>query len=177
MYLKKSLTRYCTVILSTKIRRVREEANFISSDSKNSERLRRRQYDQAIIEKDYTLVLDPFTSLYRSFLKRCTLTNKAVGTIWQALSKAPQRRQSPESSPLWLFIGTPSAYKLRVAQPTLMDVPIYFLIYYYITISKFVYHIFYYLSALVGCWSSVFMRRINYKFFKCVSFLLHGCCG
>ena len=27
------------------------------------------------------LVLGPFTALYRSFLKRCTLTNKAVGTI------------------------------------------------------------------------------------------------
>ena len=27
------------------------------------------------------LVLGPFTGLYRSFLKRCSLTNKAVGTI------------------------------------------------------------------------------------------------
>ena len=32
---------------------------------------------------------------------------------------------------------------------------------------------FYGLSALVGCWSSVFIRRM----FKCVSFGLHGFCG
>ena len=91
---------------------------------------------------------DPFTALYRSFLKRCFLTNKAVGTIWRALSKHPQRRQGPDPRPLWLLVGTPSAlghelvYRLRVAQPTLMDVPI-FLIYFYITIyHMFVYHIF-----------------------------------
>ena len=44
-------------------------------------RLRRRQYDPAIIERTIGLVLGPFTALYGSFLKRCTLTNKAVGTI------------------------------------------------------------------------------------------------
>ena len=98
------------------------------------------------------LVLCPCTALYRSFLKRCTLTNKAVGTIWRGLSKPPQRRQGPDPRPLWLLIGTPSAfgpelaYRLRVAQPTLMYVPIYF------------WH-FYDLSALVGCWSSVYIRR------------------
>ena len=67
-----------------------------------------------------------------SFLKRCTLTNKAVGTIWRALSKPPQRRQGPEPRPFWLLVGTPSAfgpelaYRLRVAQPTLMGVTRYF---------------------------------------------------
>ena len=69
----------------------------------------------------------------------CTLTNKAVGTIWRALSKPPQRRQGPDPRPLWLLVGTPSAfgpelaYRLRVAQPTLMDVTRYFdiLLYYY----------------------------------------------
>ena len=39
------------------------------------------QYDPAIIERTIGLVLGPFTALCRSFLKRCTLTNKAVGTI------------------------------------------------------------------------------------------------
>ena len=38
-------------------------------------------FDPAIIERTIGLVLGPFTALYRSFLKRCTLTNKAVGTI------------------------------------------------------------------------------------------------
>ena len=42
---------------------------------------RRRHYDPAIIETTIGLVLGPFTALYRSFLKRCTLTNKAVGTL------------------------------------------------------------------------------------------------
>ena len=64
-----------------KLRRVKGEANFISSGSKIFKRLRRRQYDPAIIERTIGLVLGPFTALYRSFLKRCTLTNKAVGTI------------------------------------------------------------------------------------------------
>ena len=64
-----------------KLRRVKNESNFISSGSKIVKRLRRRQYDPEIIEKTIGLVLGPFTALYRSFLKRCTLTNKAVGTI------------------------------------------------------------------------------------------------
>ena len=43
-------------------------------------RLWRRQYDPVIIERTLGIVLGPFTVLYRSFLKRFTLTNKAVGT-------------------------------------------------------------------------------------------------
>ena len=134
--------------------------------------LRRRQYDIEIIERTIGLVLGPFKTLYRSFLKRCTLTNKAVGTIWRALSKPPQRRQGPDPRPLWLLVGTPSAfgpelaYRLRVAQPTLMDVPIVS-IYFYITIYVCVPH-FYDLFVLVGGWSSVSIRRIIYTF-------LNGC--
>ena len=130
-----------------KLRRVKGEANFISSGSKIVKRLRRRQYDPAIIERTIGLVLGPFTALYRSFLKRCTLTNKAVGTIWRALSKPPQRRQGPDPRPLWLLVGTPSAfgpelaYRLRVAQPTLMDVARYFW-YTLILLYMFVYYIF-----------------------------------
>ena len=130
-----------------KLRRVKGEANFISSGSKIVKRLRRRQYDPAIIERTIGLVLGPFTALYRSFLKRCTLTNKAVGTIWRALSKPPQRRQGPDPRPLWLLVGTPSAfgpelaYRLRVAQPTLMDVTRYFW-YTFILLYMFVYYIF-----------------------------------
>ena len=67
--------------LTNKLRRVKSESNFISSGSKIVKRLRRRQYDPMIIQKAISLVLGPFTALYRSFLKRCTLTNKAVGTI------------------------------------------------------------------------------------------------
>ena len=52
-------------------------------------------------------MLRPSTTLYGSFLKHCTLTNKAVGTIWRDMSKLPQRRQGPDPRPLWLLYGTP----------------------------------------------------------------------
>ena len=45
--------------------------------------------------------------LFLFFIKHCTLTNKAVGTIWRDLSKPPQRRQGPDPRPLWLLVGTP----------------------------------------------------------------------
>ena len=137
-------------------------------------RLRRRQYDTVIIERTIGLVLGPFTALYRIFLKRCTLTNKAVGTIWRALFKPPQRRQGPDLRPVWLLVGTPSAfgpelaYILCDAQPTLLDVPRYFW-YTIILLYMFVYHIFMSdLSAWVGCLSSV--RRIIYKFLNVCPF-------
>ena len=86
-YVSKGITHtVCYGDLVYKLRRVKCETNFISSGSKIVKRLRRRQYDPAIIERNIRLVLGPFTALCKSFLKRCTLTNKAVGTIWRALS-------------------------------------------------------------------------------------------
>ena len=90
-----------------KLRRVKDTPNFILSGSKIVKRLWRRQYDPLIIEKTRGLVLGPSTALYRPFLKHCTLTIKAVGPIWRALSKPPQRRQGP----LWLLVRTPSAIR------------------------------------------------------------------
>ena len=98
-----------------KLRRVKDTPNFISSGSKIVKRLRRRQYDPSIIETTIGLVLGPCTALCRLFLKHCTLTNKAVGTIWRALSKPPQRRQGPDLRPLWLLVGTPSAIRPELA--------------------------------------------------------------
>ena len=98
-----------------KLRRVKDTPNFISSGSKIVKRLRRRQYDPLIIETTIGLVLCPCTALCRLFLKHCTLTNKAVGTIWRALSKPPQRRQGPDLRPLWLLVGTPSAIRPELA--------------------------------------------------------------
>ena len=146
MYSKESMTVFYGDLVY-KLRRVKDNTNLISSGSKIVKHFRRRQYDPVIIERTIGLVLGPFTALYRSFLKRCTLTNKAVGTIWRALSKPPQRRQDPDPRPLWLLVGTPSAsgpelaYRLRVAQPTQMDVPIYFW-YTIILLYMFVHHIF-----------------------------------
>ena len=56
----------------------------------------------------FSLVFDPSTALYRSFLKHYTLTNKAMGTIWRDLPESPQRRQGPDLRPLWLQVGTHS---------------------------------------------------------------------
>ena len=87
-----------------KLMRVKCKANFVSSGSKMIKRLRSRKFDPVIIERTIGLVL---TALYRSFLKYCTLTNKAVGTIWRDLSKPPQMRQGPDPRHLWLLVGTP----------------------------------------------------------------------
>ena len=90
-----------------KLRRVRCEANFVTSGSKIVKRLQRRMHDPLIIENTIGLVLGSSTALYRSFLKRCNMTNKGMGTIWWDLSKPPQRRQCPDPRPLWLLVGTP----------------------------------------------------------------------
>ena len=141
----------------------------ISGSEPLVKRLRRRQYDPAIIVRTIGLVLGPFAALYRSFLKRCTLTNKAVGTIYKPL----QRRQGSDPRPLWLLVGTPSAfwpeltYRLRVAQPTLMEVTIFDILLYYYT---YLCTTFYDLFTLVGCWSSVYIRRIIYKFLNVCPF-------
>ena len=130
-----------------KRRRANGEANFILSGLQKMKRLRRRQYDPAIIERTIGLVLGPFTALYRSFLKRCTLTNKAVWTIWRTLSKPSQGWQGQDPRPLWLLVGTPSAfgselaYRLRVAQPTIIDSTRYFC-YTFILLYMSMYHIF-----------------------------------
>ena len=82
LYVSKGITHpVCYGDLVYKLRRVKRQANFISSGSKIVKRLRSRQYDPVIIERTIGLVLGPFTALCRSFLKRCTLTNKVVGTI------------------------------------------------------------------------------------------------
>ena len=64
-----------------KLRRVKCKANFVSSGSKMVKQLQRRKYDPVIIERTIGLVLGPSTALYRSFLKHCTLNNRAIGTI------------------------------------------------------------------------------------------------
>ena len=93
-----------------KLRRVKD-----TQSSKIVKRRQRRQYDPLTIERTIGLVLGPCTTLYRLFLKHCTLTNKADGTLWRALSKPPQRRQCPDLRPFWLLVGTPSAIRPELA--------------------------------------------------------------
>ena len=52
------------------------------------------------------LALIHCTSLFISFLVRCTLAYKAVVTIQRTLSEPPQRRQGPDPRPLGLLFGT-----------------------------------------------------------------------
>ena len=65
-----------------------------------------------------------------------------------------------------MFVGV-QQWKMLILH--LNGYPFIFLIYYYITIYVCVPH-FYYLSALVGCWSSVSIRRIIYKFLNVCPF-------
>ena len=168
-----------------KLRRVKCEANFVASGSKIAKRLRRRKYDPVIIERTICLMIGPSTALLRSFPKHCTLTNKAVGTIWRELSKPPQRRQGPDPRPLWLFSGLFSSLDLsslsrRVEHSLLWRISLYICIYCFITLRLC--NNFYGISALVGCWSSAFIRRIIYKFlnvcpFDYTAFALSGKVG
>ena len=127
-------------------------------------------------------VFGPSTALYRFFLKHCTPTNTAVGTIWRDLSKPPQMSQGPDPRPLWLLVGTPSVLRpdlpsRRAEHKLPWQMSLYIcdtsILFYKLTCL----YIFYDLSALVGCWSSVFVRRVIYTFLKCVSFWLHSFCG
>ena len=81
-YVSKGITHPVFYVdLVYKLRRVKGETNFISSGSKIVKRLRRCQQDPVVIERTIALVFGPFTTLYRSFRKHCTLTNKAILTI------------------------------------------------------------------------------------------------
>ena len=55
-----------------KLRRVKCQANFLTSDSRIVKR--KTKYDSVIIERTIGFVRSPSTALYRYFLKHCTLT-------------------------------------------------------------------------------------------------------
>ena len=82
--LMKTYGKFCRSYFLTSVRGGGEgqrRSEFFSSGSEIVKRFQRRQCDPATIEITICLVLGPFVFLYRSFLKSCTLTNKAVGTI------------------------------------------------------------------------------------------------
>ena len=128
-------------------------------------------------------MLGPSTALYRPFLKNCTLTNKAVGTIWRALSKPPPRRQGPDLRPLWLLVGTPSAIRPKLASRRAehslphSDVTILYIFdILYLLPMLYMYRFLWPLRLgwlLVCC----LHKEVYLQFFKCVYFKLHGCCG
>ena len=97
-----------------------------------------------------------------------------MGTIWRDLSTPPQRRQGPDPRPFRLLVGTllvigPELTSWRAEHSLLwrMSLYIFDIVFYHLTCSC---HTFYALSALAGCWSSVFIRRIIYKFLNICSF-------
>ena len=150
-----------------KLRRVKDTPNFISSGLKIVKRIRRRQYDPLIIERTIGLVLGSCTALYRPCLKHCTLTNKAVGTIWRTLSKPPQRRQDPDLRPLWLLVGTPSDLSSLLAGQSIVcpiRMSLYVFLLYYIYHLCFTCIDFYDLSAWDGCYFVVYIRSFIYEF-------------
>ena len=163
-----------------KLSRVKDTPNFISSGSKIGKRLRRRQYDPLVIERTIGLVLGPSTALYRSLLKHCTLTNKAVGTIWRALSKPPKRRQGPDLRPLWLLVWTPSAIRPELAfsraehSLPYSDVTVYIYLLYICHLCFTCIDFYDLLGWLLVC---CLYKEVYLQIFKRVSFWLHDCCG
>ena len=127
-----------------------------------------------IIERTIGLVLGPCTALHKPFLKHCTLTNKAVGTIWWASSKPPQRRQGPDLRPLWLLVGTPSAIRLELAfswaehSLPYSDVTIYIFVILYLSSMLYVYLFLWPLRF--SCWFVVNIGRFIYKFLNVCPF-------
>ena len=147
---------------------VKDTPNFISSGSKIVKRLRRRQYEPLIIERTIGLVLGPGTALYIPFLKHCTLTNMAIGTIWRALSKPPQRWQGPDLRILWLLVGTPSAIRTELASRRAehsLPYPDMFYVYQFLWPLR--------LGWLLVCG---LYKEVYLQIFKRVSLWLHGCC-
>ena len=101
-----------------------------------------------------------------------------MGTIWRDFSKPLKGRQCPDPHLLWLSVGTPSALWPGLASTWAKHILFWlniFLIYYFHHLI-YLCNYFYGLSTLVGCWFSVFIRRIIYKF-KCVTFWVHSFCG
>ena len=128
-----------------KLRRVKDTPKFILSGSKKVKRLRRQQHDLLIIGKTIGLVLGPSTALYGPFRKHCTLTDKAVGTIWRALSKPPQMRQGPDLCPLWLLVETLSAVRPELSSRwTKHDLPIRMSLYFFFIYIYKIYYLFTY---------------------------------
>ena len=160
-------------VLVYKLSTIRCEANFVSSGSKIVLPLPRQTHDQVIIERTISIVLCPSTAMYGSFLKHCTLTNKVVGTIWRDLSQPPQRRQGPDSRPLWLLVGIALVLDLSSLQDGRN------IAYSGGCLSLFLIHCFYHLTCFVFIlwpfrfgWLLVLdlLRRIIYKFLNVCHF-------
>ena len=125
-------------------------------------------------------LLQPCTGLSLSIY--CTLTNKAVGTIWRALSEPPQKRQGLIFVPSDCYTGLlkPSDLSsfpdgLSTAYPIRMSLDIFLICNIYYLCCLCIH--FYDLSAWCGCWFVVYIKKVYLQIFKCVSFWLNDYCG
>ena len=103
--------------------------------------------------EDYRSCVGPFPTLWRLFLKRCTLINKAVLTIWRALSKPPQRRQGPDPRPLWPL----KPLDLSSCTDCVKHNLLYWMFLYMYIFDMFVYHIF----TTSPLWLAVGLRSLQ----------------
>ena len=127
-------------------------------------------------------MLGPSTALYERFLKHCTLTNKAVGTIWGPCPNLSEATGSWSLSPLIVsrdsfgpsYLSSLSAGR-STAGPIRMSLNIFCDIYYLLTML-FVY---WFLWPLRLVWLLVccLYKEVYLHIFKYVSFWLHGYCG
>ena len=144
--------------LICKLRMVKGAVNFVSFGLKYNA-FNVKSMTQWSSRGLYVWFFYPSTALYISYLERCSLANKTVGTIWRNLSKPPQRRQYPGPRPFWLLVGTPSALWPEIARSEAYYRGCQYTYFWYVLrcLCSFL------LPLRLG-WSSVTIRRIIYKF-------------
>ena len=108
-----SLTQvfYGDLVHVYKLRRIKDTPDFISSVSKIVKRLRRRQYDPAIIERTIYLVLGPSTA----FPKALHSDYQGGGDYMNSLVQTSSEATGHDLCPLWLLVGTPLAIRPELA--------------------------------------------------------------
>ena len=138
--------------LQTKEGHMRHEFNLVGLE--NRETPSTSSYDPTIVERTFGLVLCPFEALIR-ILERCILINKAVGTIRMTGLVLTYSETTGSWSPsprdsfsLWTWARVQTVRSTAFFKGWTY---IFLIYYYYIRLCN----TFYYLSALVGCWSSV----------------------
>ena len=127
-----------------KLRRVKSEANLVSSGLKIVKRLRRRKYDPVVFERTMGLVVGPSTALYRSFLKHCTCPNLLRGDKALISSSPLISRDSFEQS--FDLSSLPDGWNIPYSCGLL-----YVLLIYCFYLLRCLCNNFYGLSAFVGC--------------------------
>ena len=150
-----------------KLRRVKCEANFVSSGSKNSQTPSTSKVWPSDHRNDDRSCTWSFYSLVQIFPKALHCDKQGGGDYMTGFVQKSSEETRPWSSPPLIVSrdsfspsdGRSIAYSGRCLH--------IFLIYCFYHLTC-LWNNFYGLSALVGCWSSVFIRRIIYNMLMCV---------